>query len=117
MEKTENYVLIGQYFSYEEAESIKGRFIDQDIEFLITDHGPNLELEAKYYQIKVRPAQFNEAQHIVQKEKDAFFSAKTKCPKCGHSVHEKIKKSMVDRVVYAGTDLVQCLQCGTKFGI
>jgi uncharacterized protein with PIN domain len=118
MEKTDDYILIGQYFTYEEAESIKERFTTAGIEFLINTHGPNFELDAKYYQIKVKSDDAPKAEEIVKKEKEAFREIKTKCPACGQSAYEKVKqKNLFEKIMYVGTELVKCRNCGTKYGI
>lgn len=118
MAKTENYILVGQYFSTEEAESIRERFQESQIDFFINAHGPNFELDSKYYEIKVKSDDIVKAREIVEVEKRAFLSVKTKCPKCGHSAYDRIeKKSMLEKLIYAGTELVRCQVCGSKYGI
>jgi hypothetical protein len=111
------YITVGTYFSYEEAESVKGNFVNREIDFMITDHGPNFELNAKYFQIKVKAAHLDEATSIIQLEKEAFEKKKNKCPQCGHSEYERVNKNIIERFVFAGTNLVQCSKCGEKFGI
>src|SRR5688572_15115851 len=92
MEETGDYILIGHYFSYEEMESVTGRLKESGIEFLINSHGPNFEVEGKYYEIKVKSDHIKRAEDIIKQQKGTFLASKEKCPKCGHPLHKKVEK-------------------------
>jgi hypothetical protein len=118
MEETGDYILIGQYFSYEERESVRGRLKESEIDFLINSHGPNFELEGKYYEIKVKSDHIERARNIIRQQKGTFLASKEKCPKCRHPLHKKVEKmSTLEKLIYMGTELVQCQERGAKYGI
>lgn len=122
MNNNKRFISLGRYFTHDEVQNIKGQLQAQDIRHLIKGHGPHLgnptEFSvSEYFEVEVDSDKLQTAKVIADKVRVKRFVDNQKCPKCGHLGHVTVDKSMLERVLFIGTTLVQCKKCKKRFPV
>src|SRR6187549_3485512 len=111
-------VTVTSHLKKDEADRIKGILNSARINSIVSGHDAASRYSSLYYQIRVRQEDFRSAKQIIDKEKAEIFIEGKKCPNCEYLGYREIEKEgLWQRLLYAGTTLVQCKKCKHKFGI
>jgi len=111
-------ITVTSHLKKDEADRIKGILNSVGINSIASGHDAASRYSSLYYQIRVKQQDFRSAKQIIDKERAKIFIEGKKCPKCDYLGYREIeKKGLWERLLYAGTTLVQCKKCKHKFGI
>lgn len=111
-------VSVASHLKKDEADRIRRILNSVRIDSIISGHDAASRYSSLYYQISVKREDFRAARRIIDTEKAKIFIESKKCPYCEYLGYREIKKQgLWERLLYAGTTLVQCKKCKRKFGI
>jgi hypothetical protein len=119
------HMVVSRYLDKVEASTLKEDLVAAGVVALIREHGParflwggiyhQVQVSRKDYE-KAKPvaARFEESLRMQRKEREQFLTSQ--CPQCNSKemcVDEK--KTLLQKLFYAGVTVRLCKECGTRW--
>jgi hypothetical protein len=115
----QTYIKVAEFLTSSEAEAIKHSLRSNSIEFTFNGTGANYDETggSVYYEISVSQDQYDKARRLIAINRKPA-KGEVKCPHCGFTGYRtKPKKTIFQRLLYLGTELVECKKCKRNFGV
>ncbi|MCA8830402.1 hypothetical protein [Hymenobacter pini] len=112
---------VAQFLTYAEAVALYNQLKDVEVDALVKTCGPPSFPfgEGRYYQLLIEEADVPLAQATVEVfEQQRTTPEPLRCPRCRAEGAEPVARlAWWKRLVYAGTSLHKCPQCGAEFPV